>query len=103
MKDKNINKKHMLKTTIYNNRYGDNIVFSEINENIIHMSGFNMDYMRYGWTKNENDIDMVDPSGGPYLTVGFNLKPYFEDNKNRFIKSIKIDTDKIIFEINENR
>lgn len=91
----------MLKTAMYYNRYGDNIVFSEINENEIHMSGFNMDWVRYGWTKSEDEIDMVDPSGGPYLTVNSNLKLYFEDNKNRFIKSIKIDTDKIIFEIDE--
>ena len=36
----------MKKTTSYINRYGDNIVFEEINENTIFMYGFNPEWMR---------------------------------------------------------
>lgn len=91
----------MSKIALYNNRYGDTIVFSEINENEIHMSGFNMEWMRCGRNgDNTSNIIMIDPSGGPYLVIGSNLKRYFEDDKDRFIKLITIDIDKIIFKIN---
>ena len=45
-------------------------------------------------------IDMVDPSGGPYISRGMNLKEFFgKDYEDLIIKSIKTETDKIIFEI----
>jgi len=44
-------------------------------------------------------IDMIDPSGGPYITRGSNLKPFFGDKIDRIVKEIKIDEDKITFKI----
>jgi hypothetical protein len=45
-------------------------------------------------------IDMVDPSGGPYLVVGSNLKMFFrKDYEDLIIKEIKTEIDKIIFTI----
>ena len=87
----------------YYNRYGDDILFEEI-ENEIHMSGFNMDWMRYGWSnEDEKKIIMVDPSGGPYITLGSDLGLYFGDRKKRIIESIKIDNEnkKVIFKIKQ--
>jgi hypothetical protein len=44
-------------------------------------------------------IDMVDPSGGPYLTVGSNLKYFFNDKVDRIVDKIKIGEDKITFKL----
>lgn len=43
--------------------------------------------------------DMVDPSGGPYLSVGTNLKYYFGVKENMIIKSITFDKNEIIFQL----
>jgi hypothetical protein len=48
----------------------------------------------------KDTIDMVDPSGGPYLTIGTNLKSFFgKDYENLIIKSIEIKKDKIKFKV----
>lgn len=86
-----------MKKVSYYNRYGDSIIFEQI-DNEVYMSGFNLDYMRTG-TNDKGDIIMVDPAGGPYLTVGTNLGLYFNDKKNRIIESIEIKENKIIFKI----
>jgi hypothetical protein len=44
-------------------------------------------------------IDMVDPSGGPYLTVGSNLKSFFGDKTDRIVEKIKVGEDKITFKL----
>ena len=53
---------------------------------------------RYIYSDRET-INMVDPSGGPYLTVGSNLKLFFGDTIDRIIKKIKVGEDKITFTI----
>ena len=86
----------------YYNRYGDNIIFEEKENNEIHMSGFNMEWIRYGWSnEDKNRITMVDPSGGPYITINSNLGLYFGDKKQRLVESIIIDNEnnKVIFKI----
>jgi hypothetical protein len=48
----------------------------------------------------KDTIDMVDPSGGPYLTVGTNLKSFFgKDYENLIIESIEISKSKIKFKV----
>jgi hypothetical protein len=86
-----------MKKVSYNNRYGDNIIFEQI-DNEIHMSGFNMEWIRVGYD-DEKNITMVDPSGGPYLAISMNLGLYFNDKQNRIIESIEIKENKIIFKI----
>lgn len=45
-------------------------------------------------------IDMVDPSGGPYLTRGMNLKMFFEkDYQDLIIESIKVGKNNIKFKV----
>ena len=48
----------------------------------------------------KDTIDMVDPSGGPYLTRGTNLKEFFrKDYQDLIIESIKIGKNNIKFKI----
>jgi hypothetical protein len=42
---------------------------------------------------------MVDPSGGPYMTVGMNLANYFETKDKMIIKSIEVKENSTIFKI----
>jgi hypothetical protein len=46
-----------------------------------------------------NTIDMIDPSGGPYITVGSNLRSFFGDKIDRVVERIKIGENKITFKI----
>ena len=150
--------------TIYNNRYGDDIIFEQISEVDVVMTGFNAEWLRCGYENvydqayesylsdvskleepdmdlliddpsqnitrpcslkefkefiheyytdrlnplhkyrnlvksNENDIYMVDPSGGPYLQKGSDLSRYFNDKKKRVIESIELQQNKVIFKI----
>lgn len=48
----------------------------------------------------QDTIDMVDPSGGPYISLGDNLKEFFgKDYEDLIIKEIKTETGKVIFTI----
>jgi hypothetical protein len=86
-----------MKTT-YTNRYGDKIQFEDKGD-IVEMSGYFDMGMRYGWKDDPNVIDMVDPSGGPYITIGSDLCLFFEDKKSRIVKAIDISSDVIKFTI----
>ena len=89
----------------YFNRYGDEIIFEQEGDTII-MSGYESDWMRYGLaddsdgcSKAEEIINMIDPSGGPYLTIGSDLSLFWDDKQPRVIKSIKIFDKHIEFKI----
>lgn len=67
----------------------------------------------YNWYKNtlyqlfgkyiysdKDTIEMVDPSGGPYLTIGTNLKEFFgRDYEDLVIESIKLGKKSIKFKV----
>ena len=57
----------------YTNRYGDKFTF-EFNErgNIDWKGDFK--YVRCAFNDNPDDITMVDPSGGPYISIGTDMK-----------------------------
>jgi hypothetical protein len=89
----------------YFNRYGDEIIFEQEGDTII-MSGYETDFMRYGLaddsdgcSKAEEIINMVDPSGGPYLTIGSDLGLFWNDKQPRIIKSIRLLGGQIEFKI----
>jgi hypothetical protein len=84
-----------MKTAEYINRYGDKIIFKEINENQIQMLGG--EYYRMGYEQ-DGTINFVDPSGGPFIQVGTELGKYFRDDQSRIVKSIE-SNEKIIFNI----
>jgi hypothetical protein len=50
-------------------------------------------------TSNTNDIHMVDPSGGPYISKRTDLGRYFNDNKKRIVNKINFDNSTVIFTI----
>lgn len=74
---------------IYINRYKDKIEFIDQDGSVIMKGG---EYLRYG-IDDDNNINMVDPSGGPYIEIGNNLNEFFNDGKDRIIKEIFIHDD----------
>ena len=67
----------------YQNRMGDDIQFELISENEIQMSGFI--YFRSG-QKEDGSIEFVDPSGGPYISVGTDMNRYFNGKLKKEVK-----------------
>ena len=59
----------------YTNRYGDVYTFTKLENGNVLWEG-NFEFCRYGFpnnpdgTSNTDVIDMVDPSGGPYIRAG---------------------------------
>lgn len=89
----------------YYNRHKDEIIFEQ-NGDVVIMSGYNPEWIRYGLaddadgcSKAEEIINMVDPSGGPYLTIGSDLSLFWGDKQPRIIKSIRLLGGKIEFKI----
>lgn len=56
----------------YTNRYGDVFTFTELENGNIQWSG-NFEYHRFGYN-DDKQITMVDPSGGPYITLNSDMK-----------------------------
>lgn len=74
----------MNKMVKYKNRYGDIHTF-EVNERgNIDWKG-NFDHCRVGYNDNPDDIIMVDPSGGPYITVGQDMYLYFSEGESMIV------------------
>jgi hypothetical protein len=77
----------------YINRYQDKIIFEEVSENIKMLLPEDVaSFLRIGW-KNDKDkengvYDMVDPSGGPYITEGTNMGLFHKDWDGKIVKSI---------------
>ena len=60
------------------NRYGEEYDFIPVNENTYQFK-FETKYCRYGGLPDTNSIDsnnlgFVDPSGGPFVSPGFDIK-----------------------------
>ena len=56
----------------YKNRYGDIFTF-EVNERgNIDWKG-NFEYCSFSYVDDPDDLIMIDPSGGPYIDIGFNM------------------------------
>lgn len=71
---------------IYQNRYKDEINFTEDGDHVTMTGGI---WLRYGYN-DDQEIIMVDPSGGPYLEVGQDLIGFFRDGVSRIIEGITI-------------
>jgi len=74
------------------------ILFVEKDENSFESNALLKMFGKYIYSDRET-IDMVDPSGGPYITVGSNLKSFFGDKTDRIVEKIKVGEDKITFKI----
>ena len=87
----------------YENRYGDVFTFTKQEDGNVLWEG-NFEFSRYGWpnnpdgTTNHDIIDMVDPSGGPYLKAGQMLSHIiWFDEFNVIIESFeRVDTGYLI-------
>lgn len=89
---------------IYKNRYKDKIVFEQ-NGDKITMTGYNPEWIRVGYANKENGesdwntINMVDPSGGPYIALGSDLGLFYGDGIKRIVEGISINELSVIFKI----
>ena len=80
----------------YQNRYGDDIIFEKLDDNTIKMSGFK--YSRTGYNDDES-IDFVDPSGGPFIQIGTNVGRYFKGEPQMIVKSIEWNENETLLKI----
>ena len=62
----------MSKEITYKNRHGDKYTFI-VNERDNIQWGGDFEFSRYGFDDNPKDITMVDPSGGPYIPLEYNM------------------------------
>ena len=79
------------------NRYGDIYHFEKLSENTYTIVG-DLKYWRYGGREGQqkmdmNDIGFVDPSGGPFISLGDIIE-------GRRVVRIRVDSgEKILFEV----
>ena len=78
------------------NRYGDEYSFEKVKENVYTIVG-DLKYWRYGGKEGQermdfNDLGFVDPSGGPFIQLGYRIE-------GRPVKHIRADGDAIYFEV----
>lgn len=60
------------------NRYGDEYQFVKVNDNTFTITG-DLKYWRFGGKEgqehvNDNDLGFVDPSGGPFISMGYMIE-----------------------------
>lgn len=74
----------------YTNRDGDKITFTHEGEKVTMEGGH---WLRWAY-EDDGTITMVDPSGGPYIEVGDNLKMFWlkGEYQDLIIESIEVDT-----------
>lgn len=77
------------------NRYGDEYHFEKLSENTYTIVG-ELNHWRFGGREgqqkmDDTDLGFVDPSGGPFISIGYPIE-------GRLVKRISF-TDKLIFEV----
>ena len=80
------------------NRYGDEYSFELVSENTYTIVG-DLKHWRFGGVEgqeslNTNELGFVDPSGGPFISVGGKLP-----GMNESVKRIYVENDRILFEV----
>lgn len=78
------------------NRYGDEYTFEQVDANTYTIKG-DLKYWRYGGQEgqesvDENDLGFVDPSGGPFISIGYMIN-------GRAVKRISAVNGEIFFEV----
>jgi hypothetical protein len=78
------------------NRYGDEYIFEKVGENTYTIKG-DLNYWRFGGKEgqqgiDDNDLGFVDPSGGPFISMGYMIE-------GRAVKRISLAGDEILFEV----
>lgn len=59
-------------------------------------------YLRHA-KSDKSRLNMVDPSGGPYIALGMDVGRYFEDNIERIVDEIQFGDNKIVFSVSKER
>ena len=73
----------------YINRYNDVFTFTKQEDGNVLWEG-NFEYHRMGFAQNTDTINMVDPSGGPYIEIGQMLSHVvFDDEFNVIVESFE--------------
>ena len=82
------------------NRYGEEYEFKKIDENTYTIVG-DLKYWRYGGREGQekmdfNDLGFVDPSGGPFISVGYTIE-------GRKVNRIRAVGEQLFFEVENGR
>lgn len=78
------------------NRYGDEYQFVKVNDNTFTITG-DLKYWRFGGKEDQeqvddNDLGFVDPSGGPFISIGYMIE-------GRKVNHIRAEGETIFFEV----
>jgi hypothetical protein len=78
------------------NRYGNEYNFEKVSENVYTIVG-ELSYWRYGGREGQpemdfNDLGFVDPSGGPFISLGYAIE-------GRKITRIRAEGENIYFDV----
>lgn len=78
------------------NRHGNEYEFVKVNDNIYTIKG-ELEHWRFGGKEGEsflntNDLGFVDPSGGPFISIGYEIE-------GRKVKRISNEQGGIMFEV----
>jgi len=78
------------------NRYGDEYDFVKVDDNTYTIVG-NLNYWRYGGREGQpqmdfNDLGFVDPSGGPFISLGYKIE-------GKSVKRIRAEGESIYFDV----
>lgn len=78
------------------NRYGDEYRFEKVSDNTYTIKG-DLNYWRFGGKEgqegiDDNDLGFVDPSGGPFISIGYMIE-------GRPVKRISSVNGEIFFEV----
>lgn len=78
------------------NRYGDEYDFVKVDDNTYTIVG-SLNYWRYGGREGQpqmdfNDLGFVDPSGGPFISLGYKIE-------GKAVKRIRAEGENIYFEV----
>lgn len=76
-----------MKRATYINQHGDEIIFEEISNKRVQISGF--EHFKFS-------SEYIHPEGGPYIQIGSDIGRYFDDKKVRQVESFEFTDNKII-------
>jgi hypothetical protein len=71
-----------MKKETYTNRHGDEFTFTPGQDGNLLWEG-NFEFHRYGFEETPDNLSMVDPSGGPYITIGTDMGLFHSEMKGK--------------------
>lgn len=68
----------------YKNRYGDVFTFTPDEDGNLLWEG-DFQYCRFGFEESPDNLNMIDPSGGPYITIGTDMGRFSKDWEGKVV------------------